>query len=388
MMSYSIGLEEDLSEVLTGSDFCLLANAASVDMDMNYSWEVLKYLFPGDLKFLIAPQHGLYFEQQANMVESPDFFDENLGLEVRSLYSDIRKPSREMLDGIDTIVIDLQDVGVRIYTYIWTLFYCLEAAAECGKRVVILDRPNPIAHFVEGPMLNDSYRSFVGLWNIPLHHNLTLGELALLFRREKKLDVELEIVPMRGWSRNAGFADRRWLPTSPNMPTKGTLLLYPGFVLFEGINISEGRGTTTPFEVVGAPFVNCHILVEYIESHFGMDEFALLPTSFIPTFDKFCGEVCNGVRIIPVMNRASSVKMAVQVMYAISRLWGIEFLPPPYEYEYTKMPIDILFGSDTLRTSLEAFKNGKLDEADKIEEILAIDVTDWNNRITDIMLYR
>ncbi len=373
-------------EKLEGVNFALLANSASVNKNHSYIWDVLLDRYPKTFKRIFSPQHGLWQEQQANMIES--CHAQLHGLPVYSLYSETRKPSPEMLDGIDAVVVDLQDVGTRVYTFIWTLFYCLESAAEKGFKVIILDRPNPIGgtHF-EGPILNKKYTSFVGLHDIPMRHGLTIGEIAKLFMAELNLDVDLEIIPMQGWNRSMCWdkTGLNWLATSPNIPTWQSCVPYPGAVILEGTNLSEGRGTTVPFEVIGAPFVDPYKLVDAVKQHnlAGVD---FLPTQFIPTFDKWVNQTCGGVRIIPTdLDKFESYRTVLTIMAEIKNLWPdkFEWLGPPYEYETVKMPIDILTGDTKVRA---AFQKDTITKQN-IDNLANFDKSIWIKRIKNHLIY-
>jgi uncharacterized protein YbbC (DUF1343 family) len=364
-------------------------NQASVDGHLRYACDLLAAAFPGQLQALFSPQHGLWGEEQANMIESAHSRYEPLGLPVQSLYSETRRPTPEMLHGLDCLVIDLQDVGTRVYTFIWTVQQCLIACAAAGVSVVILDRPNPIGgQIVEGPMLDPEFRSFVGGWRIPLRHGLTLGELALLLNHEQQIGARVDVVRMDGWWREMLWSttSRPWIWPSPNMPRVETTLLYPGQVLLEGTNISEGRGTTLPFEVAGAPFVNPHQLLDELQ-RFDHPGLTLRPIRFVPTFDKWRGERCGGIALHVIDPQAvRSVATTVALLDAIRRLCPRDFawLPPPYEYELDKPPIDILFGSPRLRQRLAAAD--RLLPAE-LAELTAFDQADWQRRTASIRLY-
>src|SRR5262249_36609630 len=247
-------------EVLSRSArFGLLLNQASVNKDFEYSSTLLAGRFPGKLAALFSPQHGLWGEQQANMIETGHSRDDSLDIPIHSLYSETRKPTPAMLKGLECLVVDLQDVGTRVYTFAWTMMACMEACAEAGVPVVVLDRPNPLGgEIFEGPLLDLHYASFVGRSSIPMRHGLTMGELARWLNARHRIGAELQVVKMTGWSRRLLWPEtgRTWVLTSPNLPRWEGCLVYPGQVLLEGTNLSEGRGTTTPFEVFGAPLIN------------------------------------------------------------------------------------------------------------------------------------
>src|SRR5262245_4562758 len=272
-------------EILRCRRLGLLMNQASVDSRLRYACDLLAERFPGQLAALFSPQHGLWCEEQANMIESPHARYAPLDLPVYSLYSQTRQPTHEMLRGLDCLVIDLQDVGTRVYTFAWTIQNCLIASAAAKIPVVVLDRPNPLGGLVsEGPLLEAGYRSFVGGATIPLRHGLTLGELARLMNAEQQIGAQLEVVPMSGWRRDMLFGDtaRAWVAPSPNMPRVTTTLHYPGQVLLEGTNLSEGRGTTQPFELVGAPFIDPGALAGELALR-ELPGLAIRPIRFVPT---------------------------------------------------------------------------------------------------------
>lgn len=347
-------------ELLRGQRVGLLVHPASVDHNLRHARERIAAAGAAvDLRALFGPQHGILGQTQDNMIEWSGFRDPELGIPVHSLYGEHRRPTPAMLEGIDTLVVDLQDVGARYYTFIWTLLLCLEACAECGKRVVVLDRPNPLGGLaVEGNVLDPGFRSFVGLAPIPMRHGLTIGELAGFFRAWRALDVELEVVRMDGWRRAMDFeaTGLPWVLPSPNMPTVDTAFVYPGGCLLEGTNLSEGRGTTRPFEILGAPFVDGRRLAAVLQA-WNLTGCRLRPLEFEPTFHKFAGQVCGGVQV-HVTDRAAFEPVATYTaaIAAIAGLWPEYFAwkRPPYEYEQEKLPIDILAGGTRWREQLEA----------------------------------
>jgi uncharacterized protein YbbC (DUF1343 family) len=281
---------------------------------------------------------------------------------VYSLYSETREPTAEMLDGIDVLVIDLQDVGSRIYTFIYTMANCLIAARKHGVKAIVCDRPNPIAgagdNVVEGPMLVRGYESFVGQYPIPMRHGMTIGELAQLFNREFGLGADLEIVKMDGWKRDMYFdaTGLPWVMPSPNMPTLDTAIVYPGTVLFEGTNVSEGRGTTRPFELTGAPWPIAERFAEQLNT-LKLEGVLFRPAVFEPTFQKHAKQTCGGCQIHVLDRRTfKPVEAGVALIKAFRDADPGKFAwrQPPYEYEHTKMPIDILAGSSDLREQIES----------------------------------
>jgi uncharacterized protein YbbC (DUF1343 family) len=357
-----VGLEvclDDPPAVLHGARIGLLMNQASVDARFRYAHELFAERFPGQVRAIFSPQHGLWGEQQANMVESPHGVEPNLGVPVYSLYSYVRRPTREMLDGIDVLVVDLQDVGTRVYTLIWTVSHCLEECADRGLSVVVLDRPNPIGGtIVEGPRLDPAYASFVGRAAIPMRHGMTIGELAGFVNDELDIGAAITVVPLRGWRRNMLYSEtgRTWVAPSPNLPRLEGVGLYPGMVLFEGTNLSEGRGTTMPFEIVGAPFIDPDRLSAAM-AQFELAGVVFRPIRFVPTFDKWQGQRCGGVFIHVVDAQAARpYRVGLAILAACKRLWPNNFAwnPPPYEYEYEKWPIDILAGGAAVRETIDS----------------------------------
>lgn len=383
-MDIVIGLERlvgDQRDLLAGRRFALLMNRASVDRDVRLACDVLHEIFPGGFVSLMTPQHGLWGEQQANMIESGHGFHVGIGVPVHSLYSETRRPTDAMLAGIDCLVIDLQDVGTRVYTYIWTVLYCLQKCASRGIAVIVLDRPNPIGgQVVEGPQLQLRYRSFVGEAAIPMRHGLTIGELSRYFNREFAIGADLTVVPMLGWRREFWFdqLNRVWVPPSPNMPTLQTAIVYPGQVLLEGTNLSEGRGTTVPFEVVGAPYLDPDRFCQAMNAA-GLAGVRFLPIRYTPSFDKFRGDSCGGVSIhVTDRDRFRSWEMTATLLTLCQRLYPNEFrfIDPPYEYEYQLMPIDIISGSDALRQGILSAGEPPPGE-----------VSNWHEEIGNALLY-
>jgi uncharacterized protein YbbC (DUF1343 family) len=335
----------------------LVVHPASVTSDLVPATDAL--LAAGfDIRALFGPQHGAHGEKQDNMIESGHFTEPATGLPVYSLYSDVRKPKPEMLEGLDAVLFDLQDVGVRVYTFVWSMALTMEACAEAGVRFVVLDRPNPIGGEVQGPVLREEFTSFVGLHPIPLRHGLTCGELARWLVGERGIECELEVVECDGWRRDMSWGDSGlpYVMPSPNLPTPDSCVVYPGMVLLEGTNISEGRGTTRPFELFGAPFLRPEDLLRRLDAE-GLEGVTFRPCHFEPTFQKHVGEVCGGAQIHVVDPAAfEPVKTAVAVLRSCRDLAPEAFAwrPPPYEYEETLMPIDILWGHDGLRTGIDA----------------------------------
>jgi uncharacterized protein YbbC (DUF1343 family) len=316
------------------------------------------------LSAIFGPQHGFRSDVQDNMIETPHVDDPSRRVPIYSLYSETREPTGEMLNGLDLLVIDLQDIGARIYTYIYTMANCLRACGRHGVPVIVCDRPNPInGTDVEGALLKKGFESFVGLFPIPMRHGMTIAELARLFNEEFGLGAQLDVVRMEGWERGMFFDDTDipWVMPSPNMPTLDTAIVYPGAVLFEGTLLSEGRGTTRPFELVGAPGVDAEKFTRDLNRR-GLPGVYFRPAVFEPTFQKHAKRACAGCQV-HVTDRLAfkPVLTGVTLIEAFCRalpdfaLWR----QPPYEYERDKLPIDILAGSDTVRTQIESGKTGE-----------------------------
>ncbi len=359
MAAVTLGIERLLrSDRLRGTRIGLVANTASVDASFRHVADLLAEHSTSRLVALFGPQHGFQAEAQDNMVESPHGRDSRIGTPVYSLYSQIREPTPEMLQDLDTLVIDLQDVGTRVYTFVYTMANCMRAAAAHGIDVIVCDRPNPIggAH-VEGPILQPACRSFVGQFSIPLRHGMTIGELAGLFNDAFGIGARLEVSRLEGWDRTMYQDDTGlpWIMPSPNVPTLDSAIVYPGAVLFEGTNLSEGRGTTRPFELIGAPWLDPHALVTSLE-HASLPGTHIRPVWFEPTFQKHAGTRCGGCQV-HVTDRETflPVETAITLMAAIREQSpsSFEWRQPPYEYEHEKMPIDILYGSGQLREQVE-----------------------------------
>jgi uncharacterized protein YbbC (DUF1343 family) len=347
------------SRQLEGLRVGLVSNPASVDANLDHAADLV-FRAPGvTLAALFGPQHGFRADLQDNMIESPHASDALRRVPVYSLYSETREPTAEMLQGLDVLVIDLQDVGARIYTFVYTMAHCLRAAARHGVPVIVCDRPNPIGGTaVEGPMLEPGFESFVGLFPVPMRHGMTIGELAVLFNTHFGIGADLRVIDMEGWSREMYFdaTGLPWVIPSPNMPTLDTAIVYPGAVLFEGTQLSEGRGTTRPFEFLGAPWIDAERAAGALNA-LGLAGVRFRPVIFEPTFHKFVRESCGGCQIhVTDRRRFASVLAGVAVMAQFHRANPARFAwrEPPYEYEHDKIPIDILAGSPALRHQIES----------------------------------
>jgi uncharacterized protein YbbC (DUF1343 family) len=349
---------EEKAGLLRGARVGLLCNQASVDREFRHAADLLWSKKGLRLTTLFGPQHGIRGDVQDNMVETPHTFDAETGLPVYSLYSETREPTERMFEDIDVLVCDLQDVGCRIYTFVYTIANCMRAARRLGKKVIVCDRPNPVAGVtVEGNVLEPEFASFVGQFPLPTRHGMTACELAGMFNRHWGIDCELELVPMEGWSRELWFeeTDLPWVLPSPNIPTVETACVFPGTVHLEGTQVSEGRGTTKPFEIVGAPYVKAAELAQHLE-RIGLPGVKFRASNFLPTFQKHAGVACGGVQI-HVLNREEfePVLTGVAIVKSCFELYTEKFLwkEPPYEYVWDKNPFDVISGSDRLRRAIE-----------------------------------
>ena len=349
----------------------ILCHSASVDATLSHiSTTLPQKKFGLNVTCLFGPQHGIRAEKQDNMIESSDFRDGRSGLPVFSLYSSTREPTDLMFSNIDVLLVDLQDIGTRIYTFMYTLAGCMRAAKRLQKRIVVLDRPNPIGgSAVDGNVLETGFESFVGQFPISTRHGMTLGELACLFNEGFGIGCDLEVIEVRGWKRSqdATLWHRDWIPPSPNIPSLTSAQLFPGMVHFEGTNVSEGRGTCKPFEWIGAP---------YIEDPDGLAKEMNLkklpgvhfrPLFFQPSFQKWSGEVCGGVQVhVLDAKRLQATRTGWHLLESIARLYTgkFEWKQPPYEYEYERLPIDLIAGTSRLRVAVTAGSGLKAFEAE------------------------
>jgi len=345
-------------DLLKGGRVGLVCNQASVDHDLNHSADLLGSLEGVKLTALFGPQHGIRGDVQDNMVETPHALDRETGLPVYSLYSETREPTERMLEEVDLIVCDLQDVGCRIYTFVYTIANCMRAARRLGKRVIVCDRPNPIGGLgLEGNILDPEFESFVGQFPLPTRHGMTACELTKMFNEHWGIGCDLEVLTMEGWSRELWFeeTDAAWVLPSPNMPTLDSASIFPGTVHLEGTQMSEGRGTTRPFELVGAPYVEAGELARHLEG-FGLPGVKFRATNFLPTFQKHAGVTCGGVQV-HVLDREAyrPVLTGVAIVKSCFDLYGESFRwkEPPYEYVFDKNPFDVIAGTDSLRGAIE-----------------------------------
>lgn len=356
------GLEVFLGEPpawVRGASLGLLCHAASVAGDFRHARELIAWRFPGQLKVLFSPQHGLRGEKQDNMVPSADFLDPLTRLPVVSLYGPRLAPPPESLAGVEVMLVDLVDVGTRVYTFATTLARAMAVAATTGTRVVVLDRPNPISGAqVEGNLLTTPFASFVGPYPLPMRHGFTLGELARYYNASQGLGCELTVIPVRGWRRPDYFdaTGLPWVLPSPNLPTLDGVLVYPGQVLLEGTNLSEGRGTTRPFELWGAPFLEPGRVLPGLKDQ-DLPGVVFREAGFEPTFHKWAGELCRGFQVHVTDRRAYKPYYTTLALLAVIREFypdQFAWRPPPYEYETERLPFDLLTGDDIIRRGLEA----------------------------------
>ena len=387
-----------LRRALAGRRVALLAHPASVTEDLRHSLDALAAL--GDVRLTAAfgPQHGLRGDKQDNMIESPDFDDPRHGIPVFSLYGKVRRPTPQMMQPFDVLLVDLQDLGCRIYTFITTLRYVLEAAAQHRKAVWVLDRPNPAGRPVEGLRLRAGWESFVGAGPLPMRHGLTMGELAKWFVASLKLDVDLRVITMEGWApaRAPGFgwpAERSWINPSPNAPNVSMARCYAGTVMLEGTTLSEGRGTTRPLELFGAPDLPAERIIGAMQS-LAPDWLAgcrLRPCWFEPTFHKHAGKLCGGIQIhVDDTAYAHEAFRPWRLMAAAFK--SLRTLVPgyglwrdfPYEYEEGRLAIDLINGGEQLRRWVDddGAKAGDLDAA------AAADEQAWLAEREPFLLYR
>jgi uncharacterized protein YbbC (DUF1343 family) len=377
MANIATGLDQFVQEYwkrFRGQSLGLLANQASVDHNLQNAKDVISSLLPGQLKITFGPQHGFTGEDQDNMVETEDYVDPALHIPAISLYGKKTDRLSHFLDTIDLLVIDLQDVGTRVYTFISTMLFCLKEAAKAGKRVLLLDRPNPLGGVIaEGNLLRPEFYSLVGPFALPMRHGMTMGELANLFRDVFQIDCELTVLPLKGWFRHMLWKDTglRWVMPSPNMPLSETAQVYPGQVIWEGTNISEGRGTCRPFEIFGAPFTNPFVIKKQLASE-DMEGCYLQEYYFRPTFNKWKNERCGGfmIHVIdPITYRPYRTSLALLTI--IKKTYGDEFTwrKPPYEYDFERFPIDLILGDASIRLALEEGKESKELIADYIQEL-------------------
>ncbi len=347
---------------IAGQRIGLLCNPASIDAKLRHARHLIHERFPDQLTALFFPQHGLYSEKQDNMIESEDCLDPLLDIPAFSLYGKTRKPDKRMFDNIDVLIVDLQDVGTRVYTFTSTLSYCIQAAQRFDKKVLVLDRPNPVGGLkVEGNCLALDCRSFVGRYPIPMRHGLTMAEFARLINEQFGLSCDLTWVPMSGWKRYMNFADTGlpWVAPSPNLPTPSSAAVYPGQVVWEGTQVSEGRGTTLPFEYFGAPYILPEKILAYLDVQ-TLPGVILREVAFEPTSNKWQGSLCRGFQLhILDPSVYQPYETSLRLLQAVIAVHPESFAwkQPPYEYEFERRPIDLIIGDTDTCRRLESLEN-------------------------------
>ena len=373
-----LGIDRFLSQKnrFMGMNFALFSNQASFTSNLIPSEIAISENF--NLLGIISPQHGFFHEAQANMIETKGMNHPLLGIPIHPFYS--ASPTLpDFIEDVDIIVVDIQDVGVRVYTYIWSLYKLMELLKGKGKTIFVLDRPNPLGgELIEGKPLDMNYTSFVGLFPLPMIHGMSIGELAVMFNEVQSFGLELKVF-RSDWKRKQTFRELRfpWINPSPNLPSFNSLLAYGGNVIFEGTNISEGRGTTKPFLYIGAPFISGYKLISSLGE---IDGVKFLPVAFSPTFDKYKGQLCFGVELCCFDKRFRPLKTGLLLAKRIFSFYKkSRFLPPPYEYEHQKFPFDIITGSPSFRDWIE---NG---EEEEIYELLS--TGDYLNIRRKFLLY-
>ena len=360
-----LGLEKILEEqagLLKGLRVGLVCNPASVDHQYRHAADLFYENSNINLTTLFGPQHGIRGDVQDNMVETGHIIDSRTEIPIYSLYSETREPTEDMLSELDVLVFDLQDVGCRVYTFIYTMANCMKACARYGKKMIVLDRPNPInGTDIEGNLLEIGHESFVGMFPIPMRHGMTVGELAMFFNSRFELQCELEVVSMDGWNRRsyADETDAPWAMPSPNMPTINTAVVFPATVYFEGTQISEGRGTTRPFEIVGAPYIDAQLYADALTS-LELPGTIFRAINFLPTFQKFAGQNCGGVFLhVAERNLFEPVITGLAMIKTIFDLYpeNFEWKNLPYEYEFDRNPFDVIAGTLKIRNFFEEGKS-------------------------------
>jgi len=403
MTTFALGIDRLLSEPelrkpLRGRRVGLLGHAGSLTQELQHSLDALAACDDLRLTCAFGPQHGMRGEKQDNMVESGDYTDPLHGIPVYSLYGRVRRPTTDMLEGLDVLLVDLQDVGCRVYTFLTTLLHVLEDCAAAGVEVWILDRPNPAGRPVEGSLLQPGEESFVGAARLPMRHGLTLGEAARWYAEDRQLDLALHVMAMQGYSPDAGpgfgwpLGVLPWVNPSPNASSQNMARCYPGTVLVEGTSVSEGRGTTVPLEVVGAPGLDVRTLLAFLEETAPqwLEGCRLRPCAFEPTFHKHAGQVCEGVQIHAMApfyrhERFRPYRLMALLLKAVRQihpeldLWR----SPPYEYETHRLPIDVIDGGPSLREWVDAAEP----QVDALETALQTDEREWMEARSSFLMY-
>jgi uncharacterized protein YbbC (DUF1343 family) len=377
-----------IPEGLKGKRIGVLCHAPSITRGFEHIIDIFFRSKECNLTAIFGPQHGIHGQTQDNMIEWRSQIHPVYSIPVYSLYGEHRKPTSEMLNGLEALIIDLQDVGARLYTYFWTVKLCMEACLEKGIPVWILDRPNPIgAVQMDGPVLKEEFFTFVGGASIPMCHRMTLGEMALWLREKYYPKCDLNIVWMKNWKRSMMYNETGlpWVLPSPNMPTLQTAIVYPGTVLIEALDLSEARGTTIPFELFGAPYIDADKLKKRLNDR-KISGCAFRIHDFIPTFHKYTGELCRGLQIhVTDIRRFKPVETALEIFDSIidtTRAGSLKFKEPPYEYEYELMPFDILSGDSGMRESLIRRSDPRLEK-----ERWQVEIEDFRKEFSRLAAY-
>ena len=335
----------------------LVANHASLNKNMEPAADVLNRLLPDSLSVLMGPQHGYSGEDQDNMVETTHCREKRFNIPVFSLYSETREPTDEMISCLDVLFMDLQDVGTRVYTFAATMLNCMKKCASLKKTFVVFDRPNPLGgEIVEGNLLRPEMYSFVGTYELPMRHGMTMGELAMLFNEVFSMECDLRVIPAKGWQRDMFWKDTglKWHMPSTNMPCSETTVVYPGQVIWEGTMVSEGRGTCRPFEIWGAPYINPTDIKKLLPQK-ALNGCVLQEYFFKPTFNKWCNSLCKGFMIhVTDVKAFGSYLLSLCFLQAVLKEYPVfEWKQPPYEYEYERMPIDLIIGDENIRKNIK-----------------------------------
>jgi len=389
-MKFRLGLSklrDELLNELSNAKVAVLCNQASVDENLTNVVDILAGSRAKLIK-IFAPEHG-FFGAAQDRIAIKNSTHPKYGIPIISMYGDTADslmPKKEKLVGLDIVIIDLQDVGARYYTFVWSAALMMKQAAQVGVEIWVLDRPNPISGIVEGPVQEDSYLSFVGLYPLPIRHGMTIGEILSYIAREYIPQAKLEVILLDGWKRDMWFDDTglSWVPPSPNMPSLSTAIVYPGMCLLEGTNISEGRGTTRPFEVFGAPWIKSFELCEKL-NELKLPGVKFLPWRFTPMFSKYAGQTCDGAMMFVTDRKVfRPVLTAIAIIKTIHELYPekFKFINPPYEFETEKLPFDILCGTPEIRRMIEG--GSKIDE---IKDFIDGNAREYQARLQKYLLY-
>ena len=389
-MKFRLGLSklrDELLSELSNAKVAVLCNQASVDENLTNVVDILAGSRAKLIK-IFAPEHG-FFGAAQDRIAIKNSTHPKYGIPIISMYGDTADslmPKKEMLVGLDIVIIDLQDVGARYYTFVWSAALMMKQAAQAGVEIWVLDRLNPISGIVEGPVQEDSYLSFVGLYPLPIRHGMTIGEILSYIAREYIPQAKLEVILLDGWKRDMWFdnTELSWVPPSPNMPSLCTAIVYPGMCLLEGTNISEGRGTTRPFEVFGAPWIKSFELCEKL-NELKLPGVKFLPWRFTPMFSKYAGQTCDGAMMFVTDRRLfRPVLTAITIIKTIHELYPekFKFINPPYEFETEKLPFDILCGTPEIRRMIE--EGSKIDE---MKDFIDGNAREYQTKLQKYLLY-